>query len=262
MANPFSKGWKYLTASLDSKFEENADPEIQIKQALDSARKQHAEIAEAASSVIAHRNQLEMKLNRLAADAEKLATDARTALSAADKAATEGDQAKATQFNHTAELFATQLVAVEQQLEETKKAHQVAADAAQQAQQQKEQSDVRLQKQIEEANTLRTQINQAKMQEHTAAQVQRMQGITADDNVPSLDSVRDKIEQRYAAALGAQELTENSVAGRMAEIESAGRDFAASSRLEQIRAEMSAGNGADKPELSNGNTENKKEITD
>ena len=31
MANPFSKGWKYLAASLDRAIDENADPKVQIQ---------------------------------------------------------------------------------------------------------------------------------------------------------------------------------------------------------------------------------------
>ncbi|MGO1827870.1 MAG: PspA/IM30 family protein, partial [Corynebacterium variabile] len=34
MANPFTKGWKYLMALFDSKIEENADPKVQIEQAI------------------------------------------------------------------------------------------------------------------------------------------------------------------------------------------------------------------------------------
>lgn len=241
MANPFSKGWKYLTASLDNTIEEKAAPEIQVKQALEAAQKQHAEISRAAAEILGNRNQLEMKLDRLVKDADRLSTDARTALHTADQAAAAGDHTKATQLNQTAEIIATQLVTVEKEIEDVKRAHASAQQAAEQAQAQKKQSEMRLEQQTAEANQLRAQINQAKMQEHTAASEQRMRGITTDGNTPTLDGVRDKIERRYAQALGAQELVENSVAGRMAEIESAGRDLAASSRLEELRAEMNSG---------------------
>ena len=40
MANPFSKGWKYLAASLDRAIDENADPKVQIQQAIDAAKSQ------------------------------------------------------------------------------------------------------------------------------------------------------------------------------------------------------------------------------
>ena len=123
MANPFSKGWKYLMQSLDTKIEENADPHVQIQQATEAARKQHQQISESAARVIGNRNQLEMKMNRLQQDAEKLSGNARTAIQQADKAAADGDQAKANELNQTAELFASQLVTVEQQLEAVSYTH-------------------------------------------------------------------------------------------------------------------------------------------
>ena len=90
-------------------------------------------------------------------------------------------------------------------------------------------------------NQLRAQVDQAKMQEATANSMQQMDGLVQNDDVPTLDSVREKIEQRYAQALGSQELVENSVQGRMAEIEAAGNDMRAASRLEEIRAQMNSG---------------------
>jgi phage shock protein A len=241
MANPFSKGWKYLMQSLDTTIEENADPKVQIQQATEAAKKQHREVTESAARIIGNRNQLEMTLNRLVKDQEKLQDNARAALQQADKAAAGGDTTAATEYTNTAEIFATQLVTVEQEIEDTKKMHAQATQAAEQAQQQQRQSEVRLKEQMGQIDQLRAQVDQAKMQESSNQALESMQGIQADDSVPTLDSVRAKIEARYATALGAQELTENSVRGRMAEIESSGRDMAASSRLEQIRAELAGG---------------------
>ena len=50
--------------------------------------------------------------------------------------------------------------------------------------------------------------------------------------------MRDKIERRYANALGQAELAQSSVQGRMLEVEQAGVEMAGHSRLEQIRASM------------------------
>ncbi|PIH11557.1 hypothetical protein CTJ10_12720, partial [Staphylococcus epidermidis] len=55
---------------------------------------------------------------------------------------------------------------------------------------------------------------------------------------PTLDGVRAKIEKRYADALGAQELHQASGGDRIQEITAAGHDMAATSRLDEIRAEM------------------------
>ncbi|MGO1950583.1 MAG: PspA/IM30 family protein [Mycobacteriaceae bacterium] len=241
MANPFSKGWKYLMQSLDTTIEENADPKVQIQQATEAAKKQHREVTESAARIIGNRNQLEMTLNRLVKDQEKLQDNARAALQQAEAASASGDAAKADEYTNTAEIFATQLVTVEQEIENTKQMHAQAQEAANQAQQQQKQSEVRLKEQMGQIDQLRAQVDQAKMQESSNQALESMQGVQENDNVPTLDGVRDKIEARYANALGAQELTENSVRGRMSEIETSGRDFAAASRLDQIRAEMGGG---------------------
>ena len=57
-------------------------------------------------------------------------------------------------------------------------------------------------------------------------------------NTPTLDEVRQKIERRYANAMGAAELAQNSVQGRMLEVQQASVQMAGHSRLEQIRASM------------------------
>jgi hypothetical protein len=53
--------------------------------------------------------------------------------------------------------------------------------------------------------------------------------------------VREKIERRYANALGSAELAQNSVAGRMIEVQKSTLDMAGQSRLDEIRAGMSGG---------------------
>lgn len=47
MANPFAKLWNYLMTAFDSKIEENADPKIQIQQAIEDAQRQHQELLSA-----------------------------------------------------------------------------------------------------------------------------------------------------------------------------------------------------------------------
>lgn len=81
------------------------------------------------------------------------------------------------------------------------------------------------------------------MQEQVSSSLQQMTEIAAPGNTPSLDEVRDKIERRYSTALGQAELAQNSVQGRMLEIEEATLDAAGASRLEQIRASLGSGSG-------------------
>ena len=58
------------------------------------------------------------------------------------------------------------------------------------------------------------------------------------DGVPSFDFVRDRIEGRYATALGTTELSEESAAGRSLAEQEKDHDAAARERLEQIRRSM------------------------
>ena len=240
--NPLIKGWKYLTAAVDHQIDENADPKVLIHQAAENAKRQHQEISTQAAAIIGNKNQLEMKLNRLLKDQESLADKARQALTLADKATADGDTVKAQEFSSTAEIYATQLVAIEQELEETKTLHAQAVENAKQAKSQVQQSEARLKQQLAEADQLLAKANQAKMQESASKSMDQLTAIDPDRNVPTLDDVRAKIESRYANAMGAQELMESSVGDRLAEIESAGVDMKASAKLEEIRAQMRGGN--------------------
>ena len=119
MANPFVKGWKYLMALFDNKIEENADPKVQIEQAIEDAQRQHQELSQQAAAVIGNQRQLEMQLNRRLAEVEKLQGNARQALELADQARAKGDENKAVEYENAAEAFAAQLVTAAEPVEDT-----------------------------------------------------------------------------------------------------------------------------------------------
>ena len=237
MANPFKKFWNYLMALFDNKIEENADPKVQIEQAISEAQRQHQALSQQAAAVIGNQRRLEMQLNRRLEDVEKLQANTRQALQLADKARNEGDQKRASEYENAAEAFAAQLVTAEQGVEDTKQLHDQALQQAGAAKQAVERNAAHLQQQVAERSKLLSQLEQAKMQEKVSETMRQMNSITATG--PNLDQVRDKIERRYANALGAAELAQNSIEGRMAEVEQAGIQMAGHGRLEQIRAEMS-----------------------
>ncbi|MBN9643301.1 PspA/IM30 family protein [Corynebacterium mendelii] len=241
MANPFSKAWKYLLALFDSKIEENADPKIQIQQAIEEAQRQHQELSQQAAAVIGNQRQLEMQLNRQLADVEKLNANTKQALNLAQQARDKGDAAKAVDYENAAEAFAAQLVQAEQNVEDTKKLHDQALRQAEEAKRAVERNSMKLQEQVNERTKLLSQLEQAKMQEKVSESLQSMNAIGSSSSAPNLDQVRDKIEARYAKALGQAELAENSVQGRMEEVRQASVQMAGHSRLEAIRAEMSGG---------------------
>ncbi|GCA96418.1 MULTISPECIES: hypothetical protein [Mycobacteriaceae] len=58
------------------------------------------------------------------------------------------------------------------------------------------------------------------------------------DGVPTFESVRDKIENRYGTAIGSAELAAETPEGRSVEEQYEARQKAAAERLEQIRRSM------------------------
>ncbi|WP_439660922.1 PspA/IM30 family protein [Lentzea sp. HUAS TT2] len=254
MASPFVKFWKYLMASFSSKIDEHADPKVQIQQAIEEAQRQHQALSQQAAAVIGNQRQLEMKLNRQLGDVEKLQASARQALVLADEARAKGDEQKATQFENAAQSFATQLVTAEQGIEDLKTLHDQSLQAAAQAKQAVERNAMMLQQRLAERTKLLSQLEQAKMQEQVSASLNQMSELAAPGNVPSLEEVRDKIEKRYSTALGSAELAQNSVQGRMMEVQASTTQLAGSSRLEQIRASMHGGQATTPQQVTAGNS--------
>ncbi|HEV2087474.1 MAG TPA: PspA/IM30 family protein [Cryptosporangiaceae bacterium] len=249
MANPFVKAFRYFLAAFGAKVDEYADPKVQIQQAIEDAQRQHQALTQQAAAVIGNQRQLEMKLSRQMSEVEKLGASARQALVLADRARADGDEKKATQYENTAQAFATQLVSAEQGMEDLKSLHDQALAAAQKAKQAVETNAMILQSKLAERTKLLSQLEQAKMQEQVANSMQSISQLQAPSNVPSLDEVREKIERRYANALGRSELAETSVEGRMIEVQKSTLDMAGSARLDQIRAGMAGGKlGAAQPD--------------
>src|SRR6476469_591006 len=248
MANGFTKAWKYLMALFSSKVDEYADPKVQIQQAIEEAQRQHQALSQQAAAVIGNQRQLEMKLNRQLGNVEKLQASARQALVLADEARGKGDEAKATQYEQAAESFATQLVTAEQDIEDLKTLHDQALQAATQAKSAVERNAMMLQNKLAERTKLLSQLEQAKMQEQVSKSLNQMSELAAPGNTPSLEDIRDKIEKRYTTALGSAELAQNSVQGRMMEVQASTTELAGRSRLEQIRASM----GGSAPQVTSG----------
>jgi phage shock protein A len=248
MANPFVRGWKYFMALLSGKLDEYSDPKIQIQQAIEEAQRQHQALTQQAASVIGNQRQLEMKLSRTMGEVEKLQGSARQALVLADQARAKGDEAKAAEYEQTAQVFATQLVSAEQSMEDLKGLHDGALQAAEQAKKAVENNAMALQTKLAERTKLLSQLEQAKMQEQVSKSLSQMSELSAPGSTPSLGEVREKIERRYANALGSAELASNSVEGRMLEVQRSTLDFAGSSRLDQIRASMAGDQLAKAPE--------------
>jgi phage shock protein A len=200
------RAWKYMTAALSGKLDEIADPKVQIEQAIDEAKRQHELLSQQAASVLGNRRQLEMKLARQMEDVEKLQASTKQSLVLADRERAAGDEAKAKSFEDTAQAFANKLVASEAAMKDLKTLHDQALQGAEQAKKAVESNAMLLQKRLAERTKLLSQLEQTKMRERMNDALKSVSSLSAPGDVPSLDEVRDKIEARYAKALGAAEI--------------------------------------------------------
>lgn len=238
--NPVIRGWKYLSAWFGTKLDEKADPKVQIEQAVQEAQRQHQALTQQAAAVIGNQRQLEMQLDRQLNTVENLQAQARQALVLADQARASGDAARAAQFEQTAQALANQLVSAESAVEDLKGLHDRALQAAAQARDAVVTNAHVLQQKISERTKLLSQLEQAKMQEAVSASLRQVGELAAPGNVPTLDEVRDKIERRYATALGQAELARDTTAAGQLEVQRAALDMKGAARLAELRAALAA----------------------
>jgi phage shock protein A len=243
MMDVLRKRLAYFTARSNSRFEEKADPKIQLEQAIGEAQDQHRRLVEQAANVVANQKQQELQLNRAMEELEKTNRSTRQALMMAQEAEKAGDMGKSREYNQTAESFANRLIATENQVNDLKTLSLQSAQAADQARAAVQQNSLALQQKLAERQKLMSQLDQAKMQEQLNTAMNSLSA-TVDQTAPSLDQVRAKIEARYARAIGTSELTGQTVESRMLEVQQAAMGSEAKSRLDSIRAEMSLGPGS------------------
>ena len=246
MGSLLTRAWRYLVAALTGRFEEAADPKVQIEQAIQEAQDQHRQLTQRAASVIANQKKAEMDLDRAMQELEKVNGSTRQAVLMAEEAQQRGDQQRATQLTNTAEAFANQLIAKEEQVDTLKQLVLQSTQASDQAKNAVEQNRVRLEQRLAERQRLLSQLDQAKMQEQMNTAMSSLSETVGQD-VPTLNEVRDKIEARYSKAKGMAELTETSVESRMLEVEQASMNSEAQARLAQIRSQLGLAPAADEP---------------
>ncbi len=243
-----SRAWRYLTAALTGRFNEMADPKVQLEQAITEAQDQHRRLIEQAANVVANQKQTEMRLNRSMEELEKLNASARQAVQMADDATRRGDSTKALDYTSAAEAYANRLIATEKEVEDLKQLLLQSTQAANQAKAAVSQNSMVMQKKLAEKQKLMGQLDQAKMQEQMNRAMASLSETVGQD-VPTFDEVRNKIEARYAKALGKAELTEQSVESRMLEVEQAQVNSEAQARLSQIKAQLGLGPGETPPSV-------------
>src|SRR3954469_5205031 len=243
--------WKYFTAALTGKFEEAADPKVQLEQAIIESQEQHRRLKEQAANVIANQKQTELRLTRKMEELEKINSNTQQAVLMADEATKKGDATKATEYTTAAEAFANRLIVLEREVEDLKQLSLQSTQASDQAKAAVAQNSAALQKKLSERQKLLSQLDQAKMQEQMNKAMSTL-SLTVGQDTPTLDEVRDKIEARYAKALGQADLQKQTVESSMLEIEQTHMNIEAQSRLSELRSQLGLASPAPAGEVGAG----------
>lgn len=244
MWKTIKRTWRYLAAALGAKVEEAADPKIQLEQAIEEAKRRHLVLTQQAATVIGQEHELDRKLGRKVDEIERLQDAARHALRLAETAGASGDATHERNYGQAAQAFALELVTAEQDARELKAMHETAVVAADQARKAVEHNAMSLQQQIAESSQLRAQLENAKMQERLNDAMSQMDAMAPKGDTPTLAQVREKIDRRYAKAIGAGELHASGVSATMLEVQHAALEAEAAARLDALRAQLDAGETA------------------
>ena len=229
--------WGYIKALFRRKAEDMMDPEIEIEQAINEARKRDQELRNQAAKVVAHRTQLESKIDRAADGAGEARELAKQALLKAQEATNAGDSAATDKWTKTAQSVAMKLQASENNLNALKGQYESAAEQAEDAKKAVQQNAMRLQELAAKRMELLGSLEQAKMQESVNKAMESLSA-TIDDESVSLDRVEDKIEKRKAVAMAKAELREATPDGAELELREAVNLAQADAKLDELKAEL------------------------
>jgi len=234
--------WKYLGMKLRVRHEETADPKVQLEQAIQEAREQHARLTEQAANVIANQKQAQARLDRAIAEHTKAEGQARQALLLADQEQRNNRPDEAARFAKGAELVAGRLLVLEREIGESERALMQATAAAEAAKDAVAQNGDTLRKRLAEREQLLTDLDQAKMQEQLNSAMRQLTASVGED-VPTFDEVRKKIDQRLARASAMSGVAEldAGIDPILVRVEQAQLAADAQDRLSTMRAELGLG---------------------
>ena len=231
------KWWEYIKSWFKSTSEQMMDPEVEIRMAIDDAKRKDQDLRNQAAKVIAHKTQLESKIGRAADDVGEAREMAKKALLRAEESRAAGDDAGVTKWTQSAQSLAMKLQASENNLASLKSQFEASISQADQAKTAVQTNAMKLQELSAKRMELVGSLEQAKMQETVNEAVSSISS-SVDDSVPSLDEVENKIERRKAEAMAKAELHEITPEGAEAELRKEIDMAQADEKLGELRAEL------------------------
>ena len=229
--------WGYITTLFRRTAEGAMNPEIEIEQAINEARKRDQELRNQAAKVVAHRTQIESKMEKAADDVGEAREMAKQALLRAEQSKSASDVEGVEKWTRTAQALAMKLQAAENNLSTLKSQYETASSQAEKAKDAVQQNAMRVQELAAKRMELLGSLEAAKMQESVNKAVDALSN-TMDYDMPSLEKVEEKIESRKAEAMAKAELREATPAGAEAELKEAINMVQADAKLEELKAEL------------------------
>lgn len=233
----FKRVWGYIKAFFRRTVEGAMDPEVEIEQAIQEARRQDQVLRNQAAKVIAHRTQLEAKIEKAADTVGEAREMAKKALLRAEDARSQGDVDSLNKWTQAAQSLALKLQAGENNLNGLKDQYEISVTQAEDAKRAVQSNAMRLQELAAKRMELVGQLQQAKMQEAVNSAVESISA-SMEVEAPSLDKVQDKIQARLSEAKARAELREATPEGTEAELREAISLAQADTKLEELKAEL------------------------
>lgn len=229
--------WGYITTLFKGGAEKLMKPEVEIEQAINEAKKRDQELRNQAAKVVAHRTQLESKMENAADDVGEAREMAKQAILKAEESKASGDAAGQEKWTKAAQSIAMKLQASENNLTTLKTQYETASAQADKAKQAVQSNAMRVSELAAKRMELLGSLEAAKMQESVNKAVDAMSNMT-DYEMPSLEKIEEKIESRKAEAMAKAELREATPEGSEMELKEAINMVQADAKLEELKAEL------------------------
>jgi phage shock protein A len=229
--------WGYIATLFKGGAEKMMKPEVEIEQAINEAKKRDQELRNQAAKVVAHRTQLESKMEKAADDVGEARQMAKQAILKAEEAKTAGDASGQDKWTKAAQSIAMKLQASENNLNTLKTQYETASGQADKAKQAVQSNAMRVSELAAKRMELLGSLEAAKMQESVNSAVDALSN-TMDYEMPSLEKIEEKIETRKAEAMAKAELREATPDGAEYELKEAINMVQADAKLEELKAEL------------------------
>jgi phage shock protein A len=229
--------WNYIQTWFGMRSDEAMDPQVEIEAAIDEARQHDKVLRNEAAKVIAHRTRVADEVEEASKEVAEARELAKQALVKADEATRAANAAEARKWTAAAQSIALRLRASQRNVEAMQQQLVLADGQAQQAQSAVRSNAMRLEEVTAQRMQVLGQLQAARMQETVDKAMATISAEVGGD-VPSLDEIEDRIQDRMAVAAAQAQLDADAPGGARAGLERSVDLSSADATLDDLRAEL------------------------